>query len=350
MTERECALLAEAQQIAESLLEPNAERVDQSGRVPRSNLEALAAAGLADGVSYSDAFRRAFVEILCAACGTTYFILTQHLGSCGQIAQSENPVLRERFLPEMLAGKHYVGVGFGHLRRPKPMLRAEPVTGGWTLTGVAPWVTGWPVLAGTIFGAHLPDSRHLYVYVDATESAQQQVSAPLPLCAMGATETVEVTLDRLFVPSEHFVRYSSQEQLAAGDTANLCSNVSPLLGVALGSTRLLRKLALQKPFPVLLQAADALDEEIRRCRTTCLALTRGEHLQPDWKEQAISARAWAIELGVRAAHTAVAAASGGANSLEHPAQRRFREAMFYTLFQQNSDILQGTVRHLTRLN
>lgn len=341
-------LLAEAQRIADTLLEPNAERVDRSGRVPRENLEALAAAGLVDGTGRSEAFRHAFVEILCAACGTTYFILTQHLGSCGQIAQSANAALRQRLLADMISGRHYVGVGFGHLRRPKPMLCAEPVSGGWLLTGTAPWVTGWPLLSGTIFGAHLPDGLHLYVYADATVSEQQQVSKPLPLCAMGATETVEVTLNGLFVPEDNFVRYSSQEQLAAGDTANLCSNVAPMLGVAMGSVRLLRQLALLKPFPVLTQAADALDEEIARCRTTCRSLTAQIHSEPDGKERAVAARAWAIELGVRAAHTALAGASGGANSLDHPAQRRFREAMFYTLFQQSSDILQGTVRYLTR--
>lgn len=349
MTDQECSLLAEAQRIADTLLEPQAERVDREGRVPRENLAALAAAGLVDGSTQSEAFRSAFVEILCAACGTTYFILTQHLGSCNQLAQSQNPALWERFRADMGAGRHYVGVGFGHLRRPQPMLRATPVAGGWTLTGTAPWVTGWPLLAGTIYGAHLPDGRHVYLYADAKESSQQRVSPPLPLCAMGATETVEVTLDRLFVPTENWVRDSSAEQLAAGDTANLCGNVSPMLGVGLGSTRQLRALAAKKPFPTLLEAAEALEAELSACRARCYTLAHSDRSQPEWKEQALSARAWAIELGVRAAHAAVAAASGGANSLDHPAQRRFREAMFYTLFQQSSEILQGTVRHLARL-
>lgn len=349
MTDRECALLAEAQRIADSLLEPQAERVDRSGRVPRENLDALAAAGLVDGARQSDAFRKAFVEILCAACGTTYFILTQHLGSCGQIQHSENPLLRERLGEAMATGQHYVGVGFGHLRRPQPMLRATPVTGGWTLTGVAPWVTGWPVLGGTIYGAHLPDGRHLYVYADAIESDQQRASAPLPLCAMGATETVEVTLDQLFVPEENFVRFSSAEQLTLSDTLNLCGNVSPMLGVARGSVTLLRQLARKKPFPILSEAADALEAQINASRTTCDTLAASDKTVAGWRERALTARAEAIELGVRAAHTAVAAASGGANSLDHPAQRRYREAMFYTLFQQSSELLQGTVRHLARL-
>ena len=349
VTDQENALLAEAQRIADRLLEPNAERVDRSGTVPFENLEALAAAGLVDGARQSEAFRKAFVEILCAACGTTYFVLTQHLGSCGQIQQSANPWLRERFGVAMATGRHYVGVGFGHLRRPQPMLRATPVPGGWTLTGIAPWVTGWPVLSGTIYGAHLPDGRHLYVYADATVSDQQRISAPLPLCAMGATETVEVTLDQLFVPEENFVRYSSAEQLALSDTLNLCGNVSPMLGVARGSVSLLRQLALKKPFPILHEAATAFESQIDASRTHCDQLAAADKSAPGWRDKALTARAEAIELGVRAAHAAVAAASGAANGLDHPAQRRYREAMFYTLFQQSSELLQGTVRHLARL-
>ncbi|WP_395093053.1 acyl-CoA dehydrogenase family protein [Armatimonas sp.] len=349
MTDQEHVRLAEAQRICEEQLEPNAERVDRSGQVPRENLEALAAAGLADGTFGGDAFRRAFVELLCAACGTTYFVITQHLGSCGQIAGSANTTLRERFLAEMVAGKHYVGVGFGHLRRPQPMLRATPVPGGWILNGVAPWVTGWPALSATIYGAHLPDGSHIYLYAPAVESDQQRVSAPLPLCAMGATETVEATLTDLFVPESDWVRDSSPEQLAASDTANLCNNVAPMFGVTQGSIRMLRQLATKKPFPVLSQAADALESELTQCRQTCFTLGDGDKSAAAWREQALEARAWAIELGVRAAHTGVAAASGGANSLDHPAQRRMREAMFYTLFQQTSEILQGTVARLARL-
>ena len=350
MTDKETSRLAEAQRICDTLLEPNAEHVDRSGQVPRENLQALAAAGLTDGIFGGDAFRRGLVEALCGACGTTYFVLIQHLGSCGQIAGSTNPSLRERFLDKMITGGHYVGVGFGHLRRPQPMLRATPVSGGWLLNGVAPWVTGWPVLSATIYGAHLPDGRHIYLYVPAREDAHQSVSLPLPLCAMNATETVEATLTDLFVPESDWVRDSSPEQLAASDTANLCNNVAPMFGVAQGSIRMLRQLATKKPFPVLSQAADALESEVAQCRERCFTLSDGDKSAPEWREQALSARAWAIELGVRAAHTGVAAASGGANSLDHPAQRRMREAMFYTLFQQTSEILQGTVARLTRLD
>ncbi len=345
-----------AQTICDGLIEPNAEAVDQAGRVPLDNLRELADAGLVaittpgefGGVPTSEAFRQEFIERLCAACGSTFFTLTQHLGSCGQFASSANPLLRERYLREMAAGRHWVGVGFGHLRRPTPMLRATPTRGGWELTGVAPWVTGWPILSGVIFGAHLPDGRHLFVYTEAVESDALRSSPPLPLAAMNATETTEVHLERLFVPKENFLRYSSAEEMARGDEANIAAMVAPMLGVARGSLKTLRTIAARRPLPVIGETADALEREIDACRAECRRWATSERSAPEYHAGALAARTGAIELGVRAALMTVAAASGAATALSHPAQRRLREAMFYTVFQQTADILGATLVRLRR--
>ena len=357
LTERETALLTAAQEIAGSVLEPNAEKLDQGLWPLSANLEALAAAGLVGvttppewgGGGASGAFQREYTEILTAACGTTWFTLTQHLGSCSQIAGSVNPSLRERFLRDMAAGRHYVGVGFGHLRRPQPMLTAEPVPSGWRLNGVAPWVTGWPLLSGVIYGATLPDDRHLFVYAAAQESAALASSPPLPLCAMNASATTEVRLIDLFVPEEDFVRYSSREEMARGDEGGIAGAVNPPLGCARGSLELLRQLAAKRSnLSAIAAAADALEKEIAACRAEARRWAEGPKDNPEYKPGALNARAWAIELAVRAAHMTVTAASGGANSLDHPAQRRFREAMFYTLTAQTGDILTATLERLSR--
>lgn len=358
LTNDEKELLRKAEHIANTVLEPNAERVDQSGEPPLENLRALAAAGLVGvttppefgGAGASGAFQREYTEILTAACGTTWFVLTQHLGACASLAGSVNPLLRDKYLREMAAGRHWVGVGFGHLRRPEPMLRAEEVSGGWSLNGVAPWVTGWPILSGMIFGAVLPDGEsHLYVYTEARESDALRSTPPLPLCAMNATVTTEVRLTDLFVPQENFVKFSSREEMARGDRNGIAGAVSPPIGCARGSLKLLRELApRRKQLPAIARAADALEAEIASCRANAHQWADGPKDIPAYKPGALHARAWAIELGVRAAHRAVAASGGGANSLAHPAQRRFREAMFYTLTAQTGDILEATLDCLNR--
>lgn len=65
-------------------------------------------------------------------------------------------------------------------------------------------------------------------------------------------------------------------------------------------------------------------------------------------EDASRARAWCVDLGVRAAHAAVIVSSGAANLLDHPAQRLFREAMVYTLTAQTGDLQTATLERLLR--
>ena len=357
LSAEEQEILRRAQHIADTVLLPRAEETDRASEPPRDNLRVLAEAGLLGitsprefgGSAVSGACQRAFTETLTAACGTTWFLMTQHLGACGMFAGSQNPALRERHLRDMAAGRHLVGVAFGHLRRPGAMLRADAAPGGYVLNGVAPWVTGWPLLHGVVYGATLPDERHVYVYAPVDENAEAICSSrPLPLCAMNATATTEVCLRNLFVPESNWIKFSSREEMARGDTNGIAGATAPPLGCARGALRVLRTAAEKRPLPFLPATADALEAEIDACRSESLRWADGPKDVPEYKPGALRARAWAIELGVRAAHMAVAASSGAANSLDHPAQRLFREAMFYTVIAQTQDIMAATLSHLTR--
>ena len=357
LTDHEIALLARLDEIAQSLLIPRAEAVDMAGEVPRDNLQALARAGLVGvttptewgGQACSGTFLREYTERLTAACGTTWFVLTQHLGSCSTLAGSQNPLPREQFLRAMANGDHWVGVGFGHLRRPQPMLRAEKVDGGYVLNGVAPWVTGWPILSGVILGAVMAsdEGRHVYLYAPAVESEGLRSTPPLPLCAMNATATTEVQLTDLFLPDENWLRFSSRDEMARGDLNGIAGAVAPPLGCARGSLRVLRDLAAKRSgLPEIARVADALEREIDTCRSEARRWADGPKDTPDYKAGALAARAGAILLATRAAHSAVAAAGGAANDRSHPAQRLFREAMFYTLTAQTGDVRDATLAAL----
>ena len=359
LSTEETRLLETAARLCADTIEPRAEAVDRGLVDPKINLNALADAGLVatttprewGGYACSGAWGRAFTETLTAACGTTWFILTQHLGSCGTIAGSENRTLRERFSRDMAVGRHYVGVGFGHLRRREPMILATRVPGGYRLTGTAPWVTGYPYLAGIIFGASLAGDtdKHVYLYAPAAPSDALRPSPILPLCAMNATATTEVVLEDLFVPDEDFVKFSSRDELTRGDERGIAGAVSPAIGCALGSLRTLHAIAEKRGagLPILTEAAGEFARRIAACRADAYAIADGAKDAPDYKQNALRARAGAIDLAVRVAHAVVAGAGGGANSLDHPAQRRFREAMFYTLTAQTGDILTATVERLT---
>ena len=199
-----------------------------------------------------------------------------------------------------------------------------------------------------LFGAVLPDERFVYVYAPAQDSDAMHSSDPLPLSAMNATATTEVCLHSLFVPHESFVKFSSREEMARGDTNNIAGAISPPLGCARGALKVLRTAAQKRKIPFLEETAGSLEAEINACRAEGFRWADGPKDTPEYKPGALAARAWAIELGVRAAHMAVAASSGGANSLDHPAQRLFREAMFYTVIAQTQDIMAATLSRLTR--
>ena len=53
-----------------------------------------------------------------------------------------------------------------------------------------------------------------------------------------------------------------------------------------------------------------------------------------------------IDLMVRCAHAAVVSSSGAANSVDHPAQRIFREAMVFSVSAQTGPIMEATLERI----
>jgi alkylation response protein AidB-like acyl-CoA dehydrogenase len=93
--------------------------------------------------------------------------------------------------------------------------------------------------------------------------------------------------------------------------------------------------------------AAALEQELAAARQAVEAAA--EQLAADGGlEEALRVRAWCIDLGVRAAHAAVAANSGRANLMDCAAQRLLREAMVYTSTAQTPDLQAAILRRLVR--
>lgn len=60
----------------------------------------------------------------------------------------------------------------------------------------------------------------------------------------------------------------------------------------------------------------------------------------------LKVRAWAIDFAVRCAHAAITSSSGAANSIHHPAQRIYREALVYTVSAQTPAVMEATLQRL----
>ncbi len=368
----DAALIAAAERIGAAVLGPNATDADLGPGPNRANFTALAEAGLLGmalpteygGWNASGESQKIITEIFASYCGVTTFTQAQHHGPSRMILGGPNEKLKKRLLPDLAAGKKLCAVSFAHLRRPgPPVLRAEPINGGWRLFGTAPWVTGYGLMNQCVFGATLPDGRHIYLwspfdradfpdlFEDVSGPPKPEwgtltASPPLPLCAMNASATVEMTLDGWFIPAAHWLSESDRETMRRNDRNNISGATAMPLGCAKASIRLLCETGEHRHIAAVLRAAESLRSEWAELRDA-IEFWSGKAKDPDGFERALETRAWCIEFANRAALAAVSASSGGANSRRHPAQRLLREAMFYAVQAQTQEVMESTLKRLT---
>jgi alkylation response protein AidB-like acyl-CoA dehydrogenase len=349
------ALLERARAIAVELLAPAAEATDQAELLPAGHLDRLAVAGLlglAIPVEYGGRGAprpvvREYQEILAAACGVTTFVQMQHVSAGGLIAGGENEALKRELLPLMAAGARRCSLAFSHLRRPgPPMVRAARDGDAWTFDGVAPWLTGWGRMDEVVLAGTLADGRFLYVVAPLAESEGLRASPPMRLCAMSASGTVSLTLQGFRVPADRYLKTVTPEQMRANDLAAALGPTAFSLGVARAAAASVAALGDQRGSAALQEAAAALVAEVTAAREDVDRWAERVD-SPSYAAEAFRVRAWCIELGVRAAHAAAVAAGGSANRLDHPAQRRYREALAYTLLAQTRDVQAATLARAT---
>jgi alkylation response protein AidB-like acyl-CoA dehydrogenase len=319
-----------AAELARDVLAPAAERVDVEG-IPRSHIDALGDAGLLR--LHADlpppAVVREVTELLAAADASTWFVWTQHKTPVRALLGSGNAGLREQHLPRLLE-RSLGAVAFSHLRRRSRQVTARPVDGGWRLDGPVSWLTGWGLADVVLVSADAGELGYAHLLVDAVEQPGLRATAPLPLAAMGGTRTVAVTLEGLRVPAERTVELSDPVAWHAADEATT-ADVSPaVFGVARG--------ALESG------VAPGLAAELDRLRAEAYAASdAGAPIA-----ERVRLRAAALDLCLRATSAAVAAVGGRAIGLDHPAQRRAREAMFLLVQAQTADLRAATLTALER--
>ncbi|WP_437730617.1 acyl-CoA dehydrogenase family protein [Sorangium sp. So ce1335] len=349
------ALLERARRVAALVLAPAASATDQAEAVPREHIRALADAGLLGiatparhgGQGAPARVAREVLEILAGACGVTAFVQMQHAtAACSLIARGDNEALKERVLPRLAAGERFCTVGFSHVRRPgPPMVRVEPDGDAVRLDGTVPWLTGHGIADDAVIAGALPDGRLMYVLTPLWAGDAIEPSPPLRLSAMNASATVSLTLRGLRVGAEQVIVTATREQQAARDVAGLLTPSALSLGVAGAAAALLAELAGRRGSAHLAGAARSLEGERDDARAEVEAWADRPEAE-GYGEHAVRVRAWCIELGVRAAHAAVAATGGSANLLDNAAQRLVREAMLYSLTAQTRDLQTATVQRL----
>lgn len=223
---------------------------------------------------------------------------------------------------------------------------ATPVEGGFSLEGQVPWVTGLGFFQEFLAGATLPDGRAIFGFVPLKDSAEITLSPVMRLASLESPQTVSAEFAGHFLSQELVVFEKEAGWAQRNDMINIVLQGHFALGCAMAGIDVVRQAFEAKKLDFLAEAAEALEAELNACRTATLSV--GGTMDSEVTADKLKIRAWAIELAVRCGHAAVTASSGAANSLKHPAQRVYREALVYTVSAQTSDIMRATLERLTR--
>jgi alkylation response protein AidB-like acyl-CoA dehydrogenase len=334
-------LVVAARGLAEGLLAPAAERVDATA-VPRSHLDALAAAGLlglaapreTGGSAATPGVARRVSEVLAGADLATWFVQVQHQSAVQTLARSGG---FENVLAELASGRCVAGIAFSHLRRwPELPVTATRDGRGWRLDGVAPWYTGWGINDVVLLAGASGTGDVVFALVPARAGDRLRASAPRRLAALQAAVTVTLYLDGLRVPDSDVVRVQPVAEWAAGDRRTAV-NVNPaVFGLAASALRLLAEQAARRDEAEGQALARRLAAHLGELRAEAYHLV--DELDPDaGVERRLQLRAEAQHLLVEVTTGLVVAGAGGAMALSAPAQRKAREALFLLVQAQTAE-------------
>lgn len=346
------SIVNEAEIYLKEVIAPQATEIDRN-----SNALKLALQGMGDrallglripkswgGAELDESTFHRFQMMVARYSGVLAFLQTQHQSAGNLIANSNNESLKKDYLPLMGSGEILVGVGFSQLRRQgEPIMKATPVADGYVLDGEVPWITGYGFFQDFIIGATLPNGDAVYGIVSFQECDPIQLSAPMKLTAMASANTVNAKLDKWLLERDRIVTIRPAGAIQQQDKKNVLYHGFFALGCARAGLDILETAYYRKKLLFLKQAFDSLDEELNCCCHKMFAALTSENLS---FEQKLKLRAWTINLATRCSQAAITASSGAANSIEHPAQRVYREALMFTVFGQTTAVMEATLEQL----
>ncbi|MEM6655842.1 MAG: acyl-CoA dehydrogenase family protein, partial [Planctomycetota bacterium] len=287
---------------------------------------------------------------LSEACLTTTFVITQRTGACRRIAGSENHTVRDRLLPDLIAGRSFATVGISHLTTSgrhlsAPRLAATPVDGGYRLDGQAPWVTGGPhadtiALGATVVDDGVATSDELLIALP-TDLPGVSVPKPFDLVGVSASATGAVEFDGVYAPDELVLAGPVEKVMSLGRGTRTGGHETSTLavGVASAALKFLGEQAARRAD--LVPPADSLMDELADVTDALMAAARGE---PACSNESLRQRANSLVL--RATQAALAAAKGAGYVAGHPVGRWCREALFFMVWSCPQPVMEANLCEL----
>lgn len=289
---------------------------------------------------------RWFQEAIARTSGALAFLQTQHQSAVSMLAHCPNESLKMEVLPRMGDGQLRMGIGFSQLRRSgPPLLRATEVPGGYQLDGHLPWITGRGFFDQVLVAGELPDGSSVFGLIpfqntQGPHGGMIALSDDMELAAMGSARTVTADLTGWRLPEDRVAFKRPPKWIHTNDVLNIALQGYFAVGCAQGSLDEMER-RLPERLPEVRDAWRTLNQELEACRQGLYASDTGT--EPDVR---LRLRAWAIDLAVRCAHAAIATTGGSANRQDSPVQRRYREALVYTVSAQTVAVQVATVQRL----
>ena len=324
-------LVAVARDVAAELA-PKSADVDRHG-VPVSHIERLKSSGILGmlgAVEYGGSgvdieVFWAVTELLAAADLSTWFVQAQHHMPLRITAASAllDDAGRERLLRPLCDGTSLSGIVFSQLRsHPRILIEAARVTGGWTLTGTAPWYTGWGLSDVALFSGLTADDQVVMGFARPVEQPAL-TAAPLALAVMAGTSTVRLAFDGLLIAEEDVVVVQPHAEWAAADARTVVNAQAAAFGVARAALQFLNA----SGDPLAAELAGELAEALAPVRATAIRLMAEE--PPDLHlDLRLAQRVEAGRLVAEAVQAAAILGGGRGMALDQRPQRLVREAAF----------------------
>jgi alkylation response protein AidB-like acyl-CoA dehydrogenase len=343
--------------VVAKLIGPNVERIDRYGEYPEAGLRALGEAGafashLARHTSLprrSLAAAIADMATIGATCMATAFCAWCQ-DTCGwYLEQTPNAALRDRLQPGIARGALLGGTGLSNPSKALAgiedfKLRGTRVAGGWSVSGVLPWVSnlGAGHWFGTVF-VDEADPAHRIMAMFECGANGVEIRQSAHFIALEGTATYSVRFRRAFVADAEILADPLGDVLARIRPGFVLLQTGMGFGVIAGAVAQMRRddtthrhtnRFLPRGADEFAAAAAALQDEV-----SGLADHPGEGR--DFLHAVLRARLAVSELTLEAAQAGVLHA-GARGYLEGSAvHRRQREANFVA-------IITPSIRHLRR--
>jgi alkylation response protein AidB-like acyl-CoA dehydrogenase len=336
-----------------ALLRDAATAADQSTVWPAQSWDSLRQAGVLEWCIPKEfgGQERGGVEMLSGyaklaeACLTTCFILSQREAACRRIRDHGTRQLCAELLPALARGERFATVGLSHLTTSRqhlqPALVAETTDRHFVLNGSMPWVTGADQADHFVTGAVLDDGRQILLVLPR-DSKGVTVGPPLDLMALAGSRTAEVDCAQVAVDRKWLLAGPAERVLTPGRAGTGGLETSCLaLGLASAAVGYLDREAATRPD--LRFNADRLKQTWQTLwQEICHLTTAGAK-----PEAALTLRARANALVLRATQTALTAGKGTAFLRDHPVQRWARQALFFLVWSCPRPAAEATLAYLT---